>query len=131
VDNALEFAKNQRQLAQAVDLSRENIAAFTLGFTRAGQPIFSLDIALASLQGKIEAAFEGDEKASKFLDRLGASATDASGNMTKLDVALRAIAKDAATTGETAEKAAARVAIFGIFGHITAAQRFMHVWRQL
>lgn len=122
VDNALEFAKNQRQLAQAVDLSRENIAAFTLGFQRAGQPVFSLDIALSSLQQKIEAAFAGDEKASKFLDALGTSATNAAGGMQSLDVALGQIARDAATTGETAEKSAARVAVFGIFGQRAVGQ---------
>jgi len=122
VDNALEFAKNQRQLAQAIDLSRENIAAFTLGFQRAGQPVFSLDIALSSLQQKIEAAFAGDEKASKFLDALGTSATNAAGGMQSLDVALSQIARDAATTGETAEKAAARVAVFGIFGQRAVGQ---------
>ncbi|HMY51356.1 MAG TPA: hypothetical protein PK671_00335, partial [Candidatus Obscuribacter sp.] len=116
VDNALEFAKNQRQLSQAFDIQRENIAAFTLGFQRAGQPVFSLDIALSSLQQKIEAAFAGDEKAALALQRLGASAEKSEGQIASLDDVLGQIARNAATTGETAEKAASRVQLFGIFG---------------
>lgn len=115
-DTAVEYARNQRQLADSLNITAETVSALTLGFQRTGQPLFTLDIALSSLPEKMRAAAEGDEKIAKAFDRLGVSVTDVYGRLKSTDQVLAEIADAHVRVGNSAEVAASRVQIFGIFG---------------